>query len=348
MTIQSTIARLLLKLPPNWLVKASGGAPEEIGGRTLDPHFQFITYGARKQPSFSSMTAVQGQAASKAGLALFAAEPEPGVQFEDMSIPSAGHEIPARLYRPPSQDPDAPLMVYLHQGGGVIGDLEICHAFCSIIAMSVGCPVVSVDYRLAPEHPFPAGLEDAICAYEWALKNAESFGAPAGRAAVGGDSMGGNFSAILAQEMQRDHKPLPCLQLLIYPATDMVTETPSTTLYADTYPLSSDTMDWFMGHYLPEGQDLADVRISPGQEMDLTGLPPAILVTAGFDPLVDQGAAYAKRLEEAGVPVTFKSYDSLAHGFTAFTDVVPAADAACREIATMVSAAYARLKQAKP
>lgn len=344
MSLQATIAKTLLKLPPNWLVRLSGGKPVEIGGRTMDPHFQFLSHGAKNQPPMSSLSAEDGQAASKAGLAMFQAPREPGVETEDVSIKSPeGHFIRARLYKPADQDASAPMMAYFHMGGGVIGDLETCDAFCSILAAVVKAPIVSVDYRLAPEHPFPAGLNDCICAYEWALKNAERYGAPAGQASIGGDSMGGNFSAIIAQEMRRDAKPAPSLQLLLYPATDIGAATPSRTTYGETYPLSTETMDWFMGHYIPDGVDVNDVRISPAQETDLTGLPPAIVCTAGFDPLVDEGEVYAKRLDEAGVDVQFKCFDSLAHGFTAFTAVSPAADAACHQIARMVRAAYTRL-----
>ena len=175
------------------------------------------------------------------------------------------------------------------------------------------------------------------------MKNAEKYGAPAGRAAIGGDSMGGNFSAIIAQESTRRGLPKPDLQLLIYPATDLVTEFPSAELYGETYPLSTDTMQWFMKQYLPEEFDRANLLLSPAQEARLEGLPPAIITTAGFDPLVDDGAAYAKKLEAAGVDVVHKCYDSLAHGFTAFTAVVPAAREACLEIAGMVRDAYAKL-----
>ena len=235
------------------------------------------------------------------------------------------------------------MLAYWHMGGGVVLNVEACHAFCSMVAKIAKCPVISVDYRLAPQHKFPAGLEDCISAYEWTLKNAESYGAPAGRAAIGGDSMGGNFSAIIAQESTRRGMPKPDLQLLLYPATDLVTEFPSATTYGETYPLSTDTMQWFMAQYLPDAFDRANVLLSPAQETRLEGLPPAIIATAGFDPLVDDGAAYAKKLEAAGVSVQFKCYDSLAHGFTAFTEVVPAARDACLEIAGMVRDAYAKL-----
>ncbi|MEO0606639.1 MAG: alpha/beta hydrolase [Pseudomonadota bacterium] len=344
MSLQATIAKLLLKLPASWKVKMAGGTPLEIGGRTLDPNFQFIAHGAAKQPPMSSLEPEVAQAAAIEGLAMFAAAPEPGVSFEDLTIPGQGlNDIPVRLYRPLDQDPDAPMMAYWHMGGGVILDIESCHAFCSMLAKMAKCPVISVDYRLAPQHKFPAGLEDCLAAYEWTLKNAAEYGAPSGRAAIGGDSMGGNFSAIIAQEATRRGLPKPDLQLLIYPATDLVTEFESATTYGDTYPLSTDTMQWFMQQYLPDGFDRSNVLLSPALEARLEGLPPAIITTAGFDPLVDDGAAYAEKLKAAGVPVTFKCYDHLAHGFTAFTGVSPAARSACLEIAGFVREAYDKL-----
>ncbi|MEL6857663.1 MAG: alpha/beta hydrolase [Pseudomonadota bacterium] len=344
MSLQATIAKLLLKLPASWKIKMSGGAPLEIGGRTLDPNLQFIAHGASKQPPMSSLEPEVAQAAAIEGIGMFAASPEPGVSWEDSAIPaSAGHDIPVRIYRPADQDPTAPMLAYWHMGGGVVLNIEACHAFCTMVSKIAKCPIVSVDYRLAPQHKFPAGLEDCITAYEWALKNAENYGAPAGRAAVGGDSMGGNFSAIIAQEATRRGMPQPDLQLLLYPATDLVTEFASATTYGETYPLSTDTMQWFMRQYLPDTFDRANVLLSPAQETRLEGLPPAIVVTAGFDPLVDDGAAYADKLRAAGVDVTFKCYDHLAHGFTAFTAVAPAAREACLEVAGMVRDMYANL-----
>lgn len=340
MSLQSVIVKTLLKLPPSWLVRLSGGKPVEIAGRTLDPYFQFLAHGAARQPPMSSQQPGAARAASAEALQMLAPPADPGVTTEDFKLEAHGREIPVRLYRPSEQDADVPMMVYLHMGGGVIGDLEICHRFCEILTTKTMGPVLSVDYRLAPEHKFPAGLQDSIFAYEWALKNAENYGAPAGRASVGGDSMGGNFTAIIAQEMQRQHKPIPELQLMIYPTTEIDCDRPSRKLFGETYPLSSETMDWFMSHYVPDGWDVNDVQISPGRAADLSGLPPAVLVTAGFDPLCDEGEAYAQRLEGAGVSTIFKCYDALAHGFTAFTNVSPAADAACHEIAQFVRDAY--------
>ncbi len=344
MSLQAKIAKLLLKMPNSWKVKMAGGEPVIMGGRTLDPDFQFIAHGAAKQPPMSSMSAQDGRAASAAGLAMFADKPEAGVAWDNFSIPGrTGHDIPVRLYKPEAQDPNAPMMVYFHFGGGVIGDLETCHVFCTMLAKRVKCPVLSVDYRLAPEHKYPAALHDCEDAYEWALKNAEQHGAPAGRATVGGDSMGGHLSAVLSQTLRDDGKPLPDLQLLIYPAVDLVADFPSKTVYADTYPLSTDTMNWFMDHFLEKDADRSDPLISPALHTHLENLPPAIIITAGFDPLADHGPAYAKKLTDAGNKVEYKSYDSLAHGFTAFTAVSPAAKQACYEMADQVRSFYEAL-----
>jgi acetyl esterase/lipase len=344
MSLQQTITRLIMKLPGGILVKMAGGKPLTIRGRTLEPQLQLVMWNGRNAPPLSSLPAETVQAVTKETLAAIQAPVEPGVRTEDLTIPGPDrNEIPARIYRPDGQDPKAPLMVYFHMGGGVIGDLETCHAWCSILAAQVKCPVLSVDYRLAPPHKFPAGIDDCIAAYEWGMRNAAKFGAPEGMAAVGGDSMGGNFSAIIAQEMQREDKPLPVMQLLIYPAVDIVEDFPSRTEFGNTFSLSTDTMDWFMDQYLPEGFNRADPMLSPGQTGHLDGLPPAVVITAGHDPLCDEGDDYAKRLKDAGVPVTHKRYDSLPHAFTAFTLISPGSRKACLEIADMVRAVYDKL-----
>jgi acetyl esterase/lipase len=188
-----------------------------------------------------------------------------------------------------------------------------------------------VDYRLAPEHPFPAGLDDAIAAYAWAIDNAARYGAPAGKAAVGGDSQGGLFSAIVAQHFKGARGPV--LQLLIYPALDLVSETPSMHDFADAFPLTAETVEFFMKQYLPVGTDPSSVRISPGRAQDLRGLAPAQIYTAGFDMLLDQGQAYAERLREAGVRTSYACFETLPHGFVAFATAAPAAEAAIRRIA---------------
>jgi acetyl esterase/lipase len=336
LAFQKFTLNLLLSLPTPLLRTLAGGGVVFQGGRTLDPRLQFLANAARRGPQPAAVTPELMRAGSAQSLALVAGRREPGVRAEAVVIDAPQGVVPARAYRPEGQDTAAAVLVFAHFGGGVIGDLETCDAFCTILAKLARCAVLSVDYRLAPEHRFPAGLDDVLAAYRWARDNAARFGAPAGRAAIGGDSMGGNFAAVIAQDLKRAGEPQPVLQLLIYPAVDMTSETQSMSTYASAYPLSRGLMDWFAAHYLGPDADPTDLRASPICAENLSGLAPAIVITAGFDPLVDQGEAYAKRLRDAGVPVVYRCYDSLAHDFTAFTGAAPAADIACREIAGLV------------
>ena len=339
MSLQRVIAKTFASLPGNIIVKLSGGEPVTIEGRTLEPQLQMMAWNGRAAPPMSSLPADIVQAGVKAQLALLADVASPGADVTEVTIPGPdGNDIPARLYRPAAQDPRHPLIVYFHMGG----DMDTCHAWCAMLAQGSTAPVLSIDYRLAPQHIFPAGLNDCIAAYKWGVANAAKFGAPAGKAAVGGDSMGGNFSAIISQQMKREGGPMPVLQLLIYPAIDISKHYPSKKAFAQTFSLSQDTMDWFMKQYLPEGFDYTDLRVSPGQEKDLTGLPPAVIVTAGHDPLSDEGDEYAARLKAAGVPVVHKRYDSLAHAFTAFTFISPGSRKACQETAESVHDIFAK------
>jgi len=349
MNLQRILAKIIASLPGSLIVRMSGGTPLTIRRRTLEPQLQLLAWNGRNAPPMSTLPAEMVQAGVKAQLALFADVPSKAVAVSELTVPGPdGNVIPARLYRPALQDPRHPLIVYFHMGGGVIGDLDTCHAWCAMLALGAQAPVLSVDYRLAPQHIFPAGLNDCIAAYKWGVGNAARFGAPAGQAAIGGDSMGGNFSAIISQLMQREGGPLPALQLLIYPAIDIAKHYPSKTEFADTFSLSQDTMEWFMKQYLPEGFDTADLLLSPGQAPELSGLPPAVVVTAGHDPLVDEGDDYAARLEAAGVPVMHKRFDSLAHAFTAFTFLSPGSRAACRETAGMVRDMFTRAVRQLP
>jgi acetyl esterase/lipase len=334
--VQRLLLRAVTALPAPVLRLMSGGGVVYQGGRTLDPTFQFLAAQARGQPPMTALTPVQARRSNAQALALLCGAREPGVRSEALAIDAGDRSLPARAYRPPNQDPAMPLMVFAHFGGGVIGDLDTCDAFCNILAAAARCPVLSVDYRLAPEHRFPAGLDDVLAAYRFGRENAGRFGAPEGRAAIGGDSMGGNFAAVVCQDLKRAGEPQPFLQLLVYPCVDVASLSASMTTYADAFPLSRALMSWFMGHYMGPADDPADPRLSPLRQPDLAGLAPAVVVTAGFDPLVDQGEAYARRLKDAGVPVVYRCYDSLAHGFTAFTGAVRAADVACREIAGLV------------
>ncbi len=341
-SFQQLALRTLISLPTPVLRALSGGGVVYQGGRTLDPRFQFLAAQARGQPSLASLDPQVARAGSAAALQVVAGRPERGVRIEPLSIPGGMGPTAARAYRPDNLDASAPVMVFGHFGGGVIGDLDTSQVFCSILAKEARCAVVSVDYRLAPEHRFPAGLEDMLLAYRWAGDHAATLGAPAGKVAIGGDSMGGNFAAVVAQEMHRREEPAPVIQLLIYPALDVAGEGPAMTTYANAYPLDHETMEWFMGHYMGPEDSPDDPRLSPGRAQDLSGLAPAVIVTAGFDPLLDQGETYAKRLRDAKVEVAYRCFDHLPHAFTAFTGVSPQADRACREIAYLARHAFER------
>jgi acetyl esterase len=243
-----------------------------------------------------------------------AGDVEAVAHVEDRTVPGPAGDIPVRLYRPAADGP-LPLLVFFHGGGWVIGGLESHDGLCRSLANAAGCAVLAVDYRLAPEHRFPAAVDDCYAATSWAVANAAALGADGARVAVGGDSAGGNLTAVVAQ-LARDRKgPALRFQLLVYPATDAAYDTPSYRENATGYFLELDGMRWFYDHYLRSDADRADPRTSPLRAADLHGLPPALVITAEFDPLRDEGEAYAARLREADVPVTLTRYHGMIHGF---------------------------------
>lgn len=333
---QRYLAQKVLSLPVPILRLMSGGGVVYQGGRTLDPRLQFMAAQAKKQPPVHLLSIPDARRTLDEAIALATGEPEPGVRVESLSVQGADGSIPARAYRPDNQDPAAPLMVFAHQGGGVLGGLDTGHVFCTILAALAHGPVLSLDYRLAPEHRFPAGVDDVLAGYRWGRDNAERFGAPAGRAAIGGDSFGACYAAVVCQDLRAAGEPQPVLQLLLYPATDVACESASVTTYGDAFPLNRATMDWCMAHLMGPEELASNPRLSPLAAKDFAGLAPAIVVAAGFDPLLDQGEAYARRLKAAGVPVIYRCYDSLCHAFTGFTGASPCADIACREVAGLV------------
>lgn len=339
MSLQKFIVRTLLKLPDSILVKMSGGEPLAIDGRILDARAQLLAAQGARQPSMTALDPVSARKVTADGLKLLDGGISPHVEVREVKVPGPGGALDARLYRPRGETGPLPGLVFFHFGGCVIGDLDTCHTFCGMIAEIARCGVLSVDYRLAPEHKFPAQVEDATAAWRWAMENAAELGFVPGRIGVGGDSAGGNLSAVVAQAAKREGFTAPALQLLIYPVTDWAAKGGSMESCGNVYPLTSEIMDWFAGHYLNNPSEMADVRVSPMNEADLSGLAPAIIVTAGFDPLRDQGAAYAERLRAAGVPVEYRCEENLTHAFTAMTGVIPAAKAACEKVARDVGAA---------
>ena len=247
---------------------------------------------------------------------------------EERTVPGAEGDLRARVYRPEGAGP-FPTVAFFHGGGWVIGDLDTHDNMVRTVCRGARAVVVAVDYRLAPEHPFPAAAEDAVAAARWVAQHLDELGGDE-RLAVAGDSAGGNLAAVVAQQLRDEGTPLVG-QFLIYPAVDAEGEYASRVENATGYFLEKDTMDWFYGHYRGAWADAVDARLSPLHGADLSGLPPAVVVTAEYDPLRDEGEAYGRALEAAGVPAEVRRYDGMIHGFFDMGTVSPAARAAIDE-----------------
>lgn len=262
-------------------------------------------------------------------------------RVDDRVVPTPDGDVPVRCYTPSAAIGEAHgVLVWLHGGGWVIGDLETSDATCRALANRAGCVVVSVDYRRAPEHPSPAALEDCMAALMWTVENFEVLGVDASKVAVGGDSAGGHLAALVCQRVRAEFGPDIDFQLLVYPVTDMTQSHPSMAENADGYLLTRDTMEWFRQQYIGDG-DRADPSVSPLHAPDLSGLPPALVVTAEFDPLRDEGEAYAARLQEAGVPTTLMRFDGQVHGFFAMPSLLDDAKVALDAAGAALRAALA-------
>ncbi len=248
------------------------------------------------------------------------AEPPQVAETIDGALSGPAGAIAFRRYRPlGALDGPLPTLVYYHGGGWVIGNIETHDSTCRRLANRSRCQVISIDYRLAPEHPFPAPVEDSLAAFRLIRDHALAFGVDATRIAVGGDSAGGNIAAVICQACRDAGEPGPAFQMLIYPATDARRQTTSHREFAEGYFLDKALIDWFWQAYMPAGGDLTDLRLSPLLAHDFSGLPPAFVLTAGYDPLRDEGRAYAARLIDAGVKTTYVNYPGTIHGFFSMT-----------------------------
>ncbi len=320
--IRATV-RARSRMPKRALRRIAGPALE-IDGRTLDLQLQVLSktaikVGPKAQLSELSPDVVRDglrQLVSVAG-----PEPIESVSVHDRVIPGPGGDLPVRFYHPASTTGRAPGIVWYHQGGGVIGGLDTDHGLLSLLSDRCGAVIMSVDYRLAPEHKFPAGLDDAQAAHQWMLDHADALGIDPIRIAVGGTSQGGTFAAVLCQERRARGLPQPAAQILIYPGADFTAKGGSRDSCADTWPVSADTIRFFYTHYLPSPTATQDSRVSPALADELWGLAPAVVITAGFDPVRDEGNDYAAALEAAGVSVSARCEDALCHSFSSFAGV---------------------------
>jgi len=255
-------------------------------------------------------------------------EPQPMAEVLDLAAPGPHGAIPLRLYRPAGVTSPAPTLVYFHGGGWVIGDLDTHDVLCRALAAAAGCVVVAVDYRMGPEHRFPAAPDDCLAATRWLQAQGASLGLDPTRFAVGGDSAGGNLAAVVCLAWRDAGEAVPLkFQLLIYPATDMRAGAPSHTSNGQGYVLTSDTIAYFQRHYLDASQQ-TDWRASPLLHADLAGLPPALVLTAGFDPLRDEGRQYADALSAAGTTAQTVCFERQIHGFITMGRVIDEANLA--------------------
>ncbi len=245
-------------------------------------------------------------------------------------------DIPYRLYSPSIERQHLPGFVFFHGGGMVAGSIDTHDRVCAALAQTTGCRLISVGYRLAPEHKFPAAVEDAIAATKWVSGHAASLGIDATKLVVGGDSAGATLAAVVCQDAARNAGPSILLQCLICPVLDFAEISPSRLAFAENHLIDKTTLDEDLADYLPDGADVADPRISPLHAMNLTGLPAAIIHTAEFDPMRDEGNAYARKLMAAGVAVDHVCHDGMIHNFHAMGAILPQADLMLRQIGEQV------------
>lgn len=336
--VRARFGRLVLGAPAP-IVRRLAGQLRVEEGVALDPQHALLLrlMEISRVPEMCEMTPAAARAFYLRNAGALDDPPRQVRRVEELAAPGPGGAIPMRLYVPNSAGPRPGLLVWYHGGGFVIGSLDSHDAGLRLVADEARCLVLSVDYRLAPEHKFPAAVDDAVAALGWAQEHAADLGADPARVAVAGDSAGGNLAAVVAQltraggELGRP----PCFQLLVYPATDLSRSTASHRTLGAGLLLTRRLIDWFVDQYVSSPEEIADPRASPLAARDLSGLAPAAVVVAGFDPLRDEGRAYARRLREAGVPTQLVEHPALVHGFIT-TTALPAARAASVATAALI------------
>ncbi len=311
--LEAAVAATVVRLPPP-AARLFAGRPVRIDGQELDVQVQLALRLEGLVGGSELLPVDQARARRRHDADVFRGATIEVGAVRDLELPGPAGPIGARLYEPAAPRP-APLVVYYHGGGHVIGDLETHDQPCRFLAREVPAAVLAIDYRLAPEHRFPAAVDDAFAAFRWAQAHAAELGGDPGRVAVAGDSAGGNLAAVVANLAAADGGPAPAFQALLYPVTDYSAKRRSYELFGEGFFLTREEMDWFRENYFGSAAEHTDPRASPILAPDLAGVAPAHVVTAGFDPLRDEGEDYAARLRDAGVTVTLRRESGLVHGF---------------------------------
>ena len=350
--VEGHIARLCASLPGSWLLRMVRERPRMVDGLTLDAHVQFLLAARRRKPQVSMCGPTLRDARLRYRREVAAvtggsgARPTRVDSVHDLTLDGDTGPLHARHYAPPTRrgkengsdvadSSRQPLLVFFHGGGFVLGDLDTHDEPCRMLSHHGGMHVLSVAYRLAPEHPCPAPVQDAAAAVRWAQVNAASLGADPDCICVGGDSAGGNLATVVAMQCARDGRRVAA-QLLIYPTTDATMTHPSRAQFGNGFVLTDADMDAFFDRYVGGDDSLRhDARVSPAISPDLVRSPPALLITAGFDPLRDEGEAYAAALSAAGAIAQLRRVPGLVHGFLHMTNVVPAARDAVIDMARL-------------
>ena len=337
-----TLTSWFFALPDSMLIWLSG-QPQltASGGREMDPANQLLLSLLLKQkvlslddsksvPELRTLWEGQLKPFEKASLA--------GATCRDLYVSGGNQKIRVREFTPESAGEVSPALVYLHGGGFTVFDIETYQGFCEFLAKELNIKIYSVSYRLAPEHPYPAPLDDCCTAFEWVASHAGELGLDPERISIGGDSAGGNMSAALCLRLRDAGSHQPRAQLLIYPSTDLASTFPSVDEFAEGQIITRRHLEWFHSNYVPDPEQMKEPYASPLLAQDHAGLPPAVIITAGFDPLRDEAQAYAEALERAGGQCEHKEMSSLGHGF-----IVADASKAVREANQTICSMFARV-----
>ena len=342
--VNNMLSRSALQLPPEKLALIAGSKPYVLDGRSLDPQLHLVAKAYEKEHPLYSYPIKVARTQYVMESKLLDNVPRRDVESKDRTIPlqseAGSRSIGIRIYTPSVKSSSPPpIMVFYHGGGWAVGEPDTVDALCSGFSADLGHIVVSVAYRLAPEHKYPAAADDAIDSFLWIQAHAAHYGGDANRVYVAGDSAGGNLAAVVSQQTVKSGLPSPCAQVLIYPATDLRNMTPSHHTYGEGFPLSKKTITWFVGHYLSTDEQKLEIKASPGlAEGDwMSKLPPALITTAGFDVLRDEGERYADRLKSVGVPVEYHEYSNLMHAYVTMTGHIDGARMAVEDTSQRIA-----------